>query len=110
MSDSDEPNNTIIEQLQNITARLERITVTHADRENQTDQRIGTLERRIAELERDRSNRGRATTTTTASVAAAAAAPQQVSPPQVHIYATDCRIQGRSTTLGRLRRRARPVI
>ena len=37
MSDSDEPNNNIIEQSQTITARLERITVTQAERLNQTN-------------------------------------------------------------------------
>ena len=112
MPDSDKPNNTIIEELQDITARLERITVTVADRSNQTNQRIGALERRIAKLERgaqDGSQRGRAATTAAANVATAATPQRISSPPRAQIYSANGRIQGRSVATGRRRRRARPV-
>ena len=97
MSNLDEPINTIIEQLQAITARLEQITVTQVGWSNQTNQRIGALERRIAELERGAqhgSQRGRAATTAAANVATAAA-PQRVSPPpRAQIYSENEKIQG----------------
>ena len=72
MSDSDEPNNTIIEQLQALTARLERLMLTQPEKDNETNQRLGTLERRFTELERSGSQR-----------VMAATASQQVSSPRV---------------------------
>lgn len=112
MSNSDEPNNTIVEQLQVITARLERITVAQVERSNHTNQRVGALERRVAELERGArgdSQRGRAATAAAVNVTTATA-PQRVSPPpQAQNYSKNDRTQDRSIASGRTRRRARPV-
>ena len=112
MSDLNKPNNTIIKQLRAITTHLEQITVTHANRSYQTNQRIGALEQQIAELERgaqDGSQQGRTATTAAANVATAAA-PRRVSPPpRAHIYSKNDKIQDRSVTTGKTRRRARLV-
>ena len=95
MSDSDEPNNTIIEQLQALTARLERLMLTQPEKDSKTNQRLGALERHFTELERSGSQR-----------VTAATSPQLVSPPRAAVRR---RIQGRTVTSSRSRRRDRPT-